>query len=689
MSFRRLGSRVRNFTERRTERQRQLLRRQSRHNLVQRLEDRTLLAGPELIAIRPDAGALLQSGDTLNVPPREFNLLFKGGADIDEATVTSESIRLVRSGGDGTFGDGNEVDVALGYVGLDNPGGTDPADLQHIVFRTASTASHNANNAAVAFPDDTYRIEIVGSGDAPLLNRAGEAFNDGVDESLDFRLDRGAQVVAIVPQPISPDRLTQSSDEIIVYFDDQELDPAQANDPAFYRLVDTNATATAGDDITILPQSVSYDADTNQAVLSFANDLPEGTFRLDIGRSGGPDGTIEGALNLGTLSDANAFQGNGFLGDDAGLSDNDADVDLFRLTAQAGVNLQVSMQGTGDDLALRGRLLDGAGMELISVLGSAGLPTLFNFVIPADGDYLIEVSSSNAMTGAYRIEATVVGSPIGNDDDNSTFGTATPLGTLGETAVRLTRTISPQENVLIPPRVGSEDDPGHRQLEREAHISQIGTVPITPKAIEAVQYYFPDTLGTDTSGFDFVNLITEAEKQIVREIFELYARESGFEFIETAATDPGSDGIMIGKGDFRAVSPTTPPDITEGLGLLNEYAIASGIDFNDSNRFFGDEFTQVMFQEIGHALGLGNSYNHPSLQGEGVPNDVLPGDHDIVHLQRVAPPNATDIDMYRFDVVEDGRLNVETVAERLPTPSLLDSALKLYRLNDAGGFDLV
>ncbi|MEM6474412.1 MAG: pre-peptidase C-terminal domain-containing protein, partial [Planctomycetota bacterium] len=47
------------------------------------------------------------------------------------------------------------------------------------------------------------------------------------------------------------------------------------------------------------------------------------------------------------------------------------------------------------------------------------------------------------------------------------------------------------------------------------------------------------------------------------------------------------------------------------------------------------------------------------------------------------------IDMYRFDVVEDGRLNVETVAERLPTPSLLDSALKLYRLNDAGGFDLV
>ncbi|MEO1616993.1 MAG: hypothetical protein AAFV88_14145, partial [Planctomycetota bacterium] len=689
MSFRRLGSRVRNFTERRTERQRQFKRRQTRNNLVQKLEDRTLLAGPELIAIRPDAGALLNQGDTLNVPPREFNLLFKGGADIDESSISSDSVRLVRSGGDGTFDDGNEVDVALGYVGLDNPGGTDPADLQHIVFRTASTASHNANDPSVAFPDDTYRIEIVGSGDAPLVNLAGEAFNDGIDETLDFRLDRGAQVVAVVPQPISADRSSQASDEIVVYFDDQDLDPAQANDPAYYRLVDTNATASVQDDTTLLPQSVTYDAISDSAVLRFASDIPEGTYRLDIGLSGGDDGTIEGAINLGSINDDNAFQGSGFLGDDAGLSNNASDVDLFRVTSNLGANLQVTLNGQDAALAIRGRLLDANGTELVSVTGTAGLPTLFNFLIPSDGDYLIEVSSASGTTGAYRIDVAVVGAPIANDDDDSTFASATPLGTIGEASLQLSRGITAQSDILIPPRVGSEDDPGHRQIEREASISANGTDALPAQATLPVLYYFPDTLGTDTSGVDFVNLITEAERQIVREIFELYAEQSGFEFIESTATMPGSPGIMIGKGDFRAVSPTTPPGITNGLGEFFGYALASAIDFNDSNRFFGDEFTQVMFQEIGHSLGLGLSFDLPSLQGNGVPNDVLPGDHDIVHLQRVSAPNATDIDMYRFDLSEPGTLNVETVAERLATPSLLNAAITLYRMNDAGGHDFV
>ena len=54
---------------------------------LESLEDRRMLAGPELFAIRPDEAALMQQGDVLNVAPREFNLLFKGGADIDPNTI--------------------------------------------------------------------------------------------------------------------------------------------------------------------------------------------------------------------------------------------------------------------------------------------------------------------------------------------------------------------------------------------------------------------------------------------------------------------------------------------------------------------------------------------------------------------------------------------------------------------------
>ncbi|MCG8652680.1 MAG: hypothetical protein MI861_22765, partial [Pirellulales bacterium] len=112
-----LHSCVRRLAERRRQQQRKRKQTSSRQSLLQQLEDRRLLAGPELLAIRPDADALLLEGDTLNIAPREFNLFFEGGADLDESTITADSIKLTRAGGDGTFGDGNEVDVVLGYVG--------------------------------------------------------------------------------------------------------------------------------------------------------------------------------------------------------------------------------------------------------------------------------------------------------------------------------------------------------------------------------------------------------------------------------------------------------------------------------------------------------------------------------------------------------------------------------------------
>ena len=56
--------------------------------------------------------------------------------------------------------------------------------------------------------DDHYRITGPGTGDA-LRNEQGYALNDtddgvddGADERLDFELDLGAQIIAVVPQPV-------------------------------------------------------------------------------------------------------------------------------------------------------------------------------------------------------------------------------------------------------------------------------------------------------------------------------------------------------------------------------------------------------------------------------------------------------------------------------------------------------
>ncbi len=52
----------------------------------------------------------------------------------------------------------------------------------------------------------------------------------------------------------------------------------------------------------------------------------------------------------------------------------------------------------------------------------------------------------------------------------------------------------------------------------------------------------------------------------------------------------------------------------------------------------------------------------------------------MIHGQFLYPPAANDIDLYRFEVPESGRVTAEIVAERMtPSSSLLDATLTLYQ----------
>ncbi|QDT09690.1 tandem-95 repeat protein [Planctomycetes bacterium K23_9] len=542
-----------------------------------------IFTGPQLIAIRPDADGLLNDGDTLNVAPSEFNLFFKGGAGLDESTINSDTIKLVRSGGDGVFGNSDDVEVSLGFVGLNNPGSTDPTDLAHIVLRPASSAGFNSKSDTNQFPDDFYQIQIIGDGASTLSNLAGEAVNNGNNLITNFHLDRGALVVSVVPQPVtrSGNTLSQDNKVIEVYFDNQELEQADAENVNFYRLYDADTKSPAAEST---PSSVVYDAANNKATLTFTNDIPEGSFRLDIGQAVDSDPLVNDRGNLGV------------------------------------------------------------------------------------------------------------------NDISVSFDTAIPLGTvnagaLADTSIRLAGRIEPQTSIALPPLPGGEDDPGHREIQREQHVASTGTTPTIPTAIRTVQYHFPLVLGEFVSGDpnnpgQYLNLITETEKQIVRDIFEIYAKESGFEFIEST----NEIGLSIGKGDLRALdSDIGPNDGVAGLGGPGR-VVLNGTGFNQSNRFYGDGFTGVMFHEIGHALSLSHAYDQPAVQGQGpIANEVLPGDNDILHLQRISAPNSTDIDVYSFSLPTAGRLSAEIFAERLTLaddlkePSLLNSALSLYRFDTTTG----
>ena len=58
---------------------------------IERLEDRQLLAGAQLIGIQPNDGALLQTGDIRNVAPADLTFRFDQNQIIDPASLGSST----------------------------------------------------------------------------------------------------------------------------------------------------------------------------------------------------------------------------------------------------------------------------------------------------------------------------------------------------------------------------------------------------------------------------------------------------------------------------------------------------------------------------------------------------------------------------------------------------------------------
>lgn len=252
---------------------------------LEKLEERQLLAvGPRLISVQPNDGSLLSNNEVRHIAPRELTLVFQEGQTIDTATL-QQGVRLTRTGFDGVFDNGNDVIVTPGFIGLgDRP--------NHVVIRFAET-----------LPDDRYRLELFATdqpGVTAIRNTTGDRLTPAVPgtdrDQLVFELDLGAQVVAVVPQPITRNaagKLTQAHDQIVVYFNNDELDKASAENPEFYQLIFTNDTVSNHDDRYFNPTKVVYNANNNTATLTFSAplyDLPgasvpgkASTFRLRIG----------------------------------------------------------------------------------------------------------------------------------------------------------------------------------------------------------------------------------------------------------------------------------------------------------------------------------------------------------------------------------------------------------------------
>ena len=112
-------------------------------------------------------------------------------------------------------------------------------------------------------------------------------------QKIDFDVEIGGNVIAVVPEPINPTdgALTRRDGHIDVYFDDADLFEAGSNiaEARFYQLVDTGGTVTTEDDVPFTPTSVTIDAAARKVTLDFGqslNSLSAGdatSYRLRIG----------------------------------------------------------------------------------------------------------------------------------------------------------------------------------------------------------------------------------------------------------------------------------------------------------------------------------------------------------------------------------------------------------------------
>ncbi|MEM9826194.1 MAG: matrixin family metalloprotease, partial [Planctomycetota bacterium] len=265
-----------------------------------------------LISVTPNADEVLRR-DALNLresAPTELTLRFTGEQGIDPETI-ADGVRLRRAGNDGRTGTADDLLITPGFVGLGDNDRT-------IIMRFAEPLQ-----------DDRYRLEVFGEepdaltlgGDAPMALRMtnGDAFaprTRGTDrDTIDFELELGARINAIVPQPITRDAsgdLDHHRERIDVYFDDDDLfaggGTASLVDPSFYQLIRTADTTENTDDVSYLPISVTpvqFETQTlpdpitgapvdiqvkvNRVQLEFAADLEDlagtGAFRLKIGDS--------------------------------------------------------------------------------------------------------------------------------------------------------------------------------------------------------------------------------------------------------------------------------------------------------------------------------------------------------------------------------------------------------------------
>ena len=687
-----------------------LTRKKRRQNLVETLESRQLLAGPQLIGIQPNVGELIVDGSTVETAPRVLTLRFDEDQRIDPATL--DAVKITRAGEDGELDTDDDVAIEPGLVTL------------------GDTA---ANEVVVRFSerltDDKYKVEVFGYDDPSvgivgLRNEDGELLQTRVAgqrvETTRFDLQLGALIESVVPQPVirlADGSLHQNRNEIVVFFNedplftenDEDGNPTirSAENPRFYQLLLTQDTVRNTDDALYHPERVVYDSVTNTARLIFSSDLNElaadpdgnagvglrgGTFRLRIGTA--VDDRVDVILpptNVAVAPSATSDFGI------PGLQVTFTSVAI----GESASGRQVRFEDSGA-AGLEASLEPSAsGLETVVFNLGGDSPTLQDLQEVAANTPAVAAALSISVLGdvSTPIPSRIVGSPpLTMTAVGDTLGTSLDVGVFGQgdelTSLVFTEAVDPQTFLIEP--AGSDDDPAHTLIRQ--HINSAFGPDVTDGVTE-IAYNFKGIF-EQVGSTSYLNQISDVQKNRIREALNLWGSKIGVQFRETE-----DEGIIFAVGDDARLQ--SRPGTTRSSVFQLDATLRIDPDFSDSALVFdsgvdfqvdyGEDFTRKAVAGIGLLLGLNaapdlpaptimslnSGYLNASIEDLTDLEPVFPNNYDVLHGQFVHRTDSVDIDMYRFEVDLDdptqvGTLTAETFAERLADSSLLDTTLTLF-----------
>ena len=282
----------------------------------------------------------------------------------------------------------------------------------------------------------------------------------------------------------------------------------------------------------------------------------------------------------------------------------------------------------------------------------------------------------------------------------STSANLLPAAASGSWSVTVGEQIS---NVGLTPLVdnpGGTYEPGHRDIEVENHLlfpdDRDGDNAITTQPYTFLRN---TPYATNSQGDPLFNQMNADQEARFLEILDLYSSLLGMDFYETE-----SSGLALIVGDLSTADPTvvSGPGGVAGLGGPGRVTM-DALDFqNAASNQFGGSFFDVALHEIGHAIKLGHSYDlapgtimgssgeYPDTTRPGPGTEwAFPGDNDILHGRYLHQREALDVDLYQVVISEPGILNAQTIAQRLPDASLLDTRLSLFVQDSLGKLELV